>query len=322
MPKNLLFHAAIADRLQLDDPARRQAGGPALGRLIGASAALAAVEIARSLNQPILLLANDPRHADQLEAEIRWFAGLDLPVEHFVEWETLPYDSFSPHQDIVSQRLNVLATLGKQKNGVTIVSSPSLLQRLPPVDYVAARTLELRVGQTLDREEFINSLAACGYLRVPQVDEHGEFAVRGSLLDVFPMGSKRPLRIDFFADELETLRYFDAETQMSGDQVQSIRILPAREIPLDEDDIRYFRQRYRERFEGRPSASRVYREVSDGIAHGGIEYYLSLFFDKTANLLDYLPRDTVILTPTDLRAVLEQAWLEIGERYELYSLDL
>ena len=321
MPKNLLFHAAIADRLQLDDPARRQAGGPALGRLIGASAALAAVEIARSLNQPILLLANDPRHADQLEAEIRWFAGLDLPVEHFVEWETLPYDSFSPHQDIVSQRLNVLATLGKQKNGVTIVSSPSLLQRLPPVDYVAARTLELRVGQTLDREEFINSLAACGYLRVPQVDEHGEFAVRGSLLDVFPMGSKRPLRIDFFADELETLRYFDAETQMSGDQVQSIRILPAREIPLDEDDIRYFRQRYRERFEGRPSASRVYREVSDGIAHGGIEYYLSLFFDKTANLLDYLPRDTVILAPTDLRAVLEQAWLEIGERYEIYSLD-
>ncbi len=316
MPNDLLFNPATVDRLLSGSST-----GAGLGRLIGASASLSVVELARNLDKPLVLLANDPRHADQLEAETRWFAGPDLPVEHFVEWETLPYDSFSPHQDIVSQRLRVLGSLAQQTRGIVIVSGPALLQRLPPVDYVAARTLQLSEGQTLNRQEFIDSLNACGYLRVPQVDEHGEFAVRGSLLDIFPMGSDQPLRIDFFDDELESLRCFDPDTQLSGDKVDSIRILPAREIPLDADDIRFFRHRYRERFEGRPSASRVYREVSDGIAHGGIEYYLPLFFESTANFVDYLPADSVILAPVDLRPVLEQTWLEIGERYELCRHD-
>ena len=321
MPKTTLFNPATIDRLRLADDVTDSTTGAALGRLIGASASLAAVELASLLGRHLVLLANDPRHADQLEAEIRWFAGPELPVEHFVEWETLPYDSFSPHQDIVSQRLRVLGSLAQQRDGITIVSSPVLLQRLPPVDYVAARTLQLKQGQTLDRQEFIDSLASCGYLRVSQVDEHGEFAVRGSLLDVFPMGSDRPLRIDFFDDELETLRYFDSDTQLSGEKIDSVRILPAREIPLDEDGIRHFRHQYRERFEGRPMASRVYREVSDGIAHGGIEYYLPMFFESTANFLDYLPKDTIILAPLDLTPVLEQTWDEIGERYELCRHD-
>ncbi len=296
-------------------------GEPSVGRLIGASASLAAVELASAHEGALLLVANNPRHADQLEAEIRWFAGPDLPVQHFVEWETLPYDSFSPHQDIVSQRLTVLSSLRDFQRGIVIVSGPSLLQRLPPVDYVAARSLQLSQGQTLDRQDFIDSLGACGYLRVPQVDEHGEFAVRGSLLDVFPMGYEQPLRIDFFDDELETLRFFDAETQISGDKVESIRILPAREIPLDDSDIRYFRQRYRERFEGQPSRSRVYREISEGIAHGGIEYYLPLFFESTASFSDYLPKNTIVFAPVDLRQTLDQSWLEIEERFELCSLD-
>jgi len=292
-----------------------------LGRQIGAAAPLVAVELARALRKPLVVLATDPRHADQLEAEIRWFAGADLPVLHFVEWETLPYDSFSPHQDIVSQRLQVLATLGKMQHGIVIVSSPSLLQRLPPVDYVAARTLLLQLGQSIDRQAFTDALTACGYLRIPQVSEHGEFAVRGSLLDVYPMGSTVPIRIDFFDDEIESLRQFDPESQLSGKIIDSIRILPAREIPLDESDVKSFRHRYRERFEGQPSRSRVYREISDGIAHGGIEYYLPLFFDTTASFFDYLPPDSVILAPTDLRPIIDQSWQEIGERYELCSLD-
>jgi len=311
-----LFNPATAAHL-LSCAAR----GAAIGRLTGASAALSAVELARLLERPLLLLAHDPRHADQLEAEIRWFAGEGLPVEHFVEWETLPYDSFSPHQDIVSQRLRVLGLLHHFRSGIVIVSSPTLLQRLPPVDYVAARTLELAEGQSLDRDEFITSVNACGYLRVPQVDEHGEYAVRGSLLDIFPMGAEQPLRIDFFDDEIETLRTFDPDTQLSGDRTSSIRILPAREIPLDDADVRYFRARYRERFEGRPADSRVYREVSEGIAHGGIEYYLPLFFESTANLVDYLPDDTLVLRPADFGPLLDKAWAEINERYELCSLD-
>ena len=172
----------------------------AWGRLIGASLSLAAAELAQRVDQPILVLAEDPRHADQLETEIRFFAGGDLPVEHFVEWETLPWDSFSPHQDIISQRLRVLARLPAMQRGIVIAAATVLQQRLPPVDYVASRSLSLRQGQALPREPFTDSLVASGYLRVPQVSEHGEFAVRGSLIDIFPMGADAPVRIDFFDD--------------------------------------------------------------------------------------------------------------------------
>jgi len=302
--------------------AARASNLEAIGRLTGASAPLAIAELATQLDAPLIVCATDPRHADQLEEEVRFFAPSDLPVLHFVEWETLPWDSFSPHQDIVSQRLSVLSTLPSLKRGIVIASAPSLLQRLPPVDYVAARTLQLDAGQTVDRQAFIDALSAVGYLRVPQVSEHGEFAVRGSLLDIYPMGSGRPLRIDFFDDEIESLRYFDPQTQMSGSKTESIEILPGREIPLDDSDVKYFRDRYRERFEGQPSKSRVYREVSDGIAHGGIEYYMPLFFESTATLVDYFPANSVIFTESNLSAVLQKSWQEVEERFELCNLDL
>jgi transcription-repair coupling factor (superfamily II helicase) len=269
----------------------------------------------------LLLLAEDPRHADQLEAEIRFFLGDAVPVEHFVEWETLPWDSFSPHQDIISQRLRVLAALPGMSSGVIIATIGILHQRLPPLDYVAARSLTLATGQELPREAFTNSLVEAGYLRVPQVSEHGEFAVRGSLIDIFPMGADAPLRIDFFDEEIESLRYFSPENQLSGDKVDAIRILPAREIPLDTDAITTFRHNYRERFEGQPAKSRVYREISDGIAHGGIEYYLPLFFESTASFLDYLPKRCVVLAPDSLDSVLQQFWQETDERYTMRSLD-
>ena len=271
-------------------PALPQPGQAAgWGRLIGASAPLAIAELASSIDRPVLVLANDPRHADQFEAGVRFFGGATLDVRHFVEWETLPWDSFSPHQDIVSERLSVLATAAAMRSGVIVAPATVLLQKLPPVDYVAARSLTLRKGQELPRDAFIDSLAEAGYLRVPQVGEHGEFAVRGSLIDVFPMGSQRPVRIDFFDDEIESLRYFYAETQLSGDVVETVDVLPAREAPLDAVAISTFRENYRERFEGQPGKSRVSRDVSDGIAHGGIEYYLPLFFETTATLLEYLP---------------------------------
>ena len=291
------------------------------GRLVGASASLAVAELATAVDRPVLLLAEDARHADQLEVELRFFAGDACPIEHFVEWETLPWDSFSPHQDIISQRLRVLATLGGLRRGVVIATVTALQQRLPPVDYIAARSLSLQAGQTLPREPFIDSLVDAGYLRVPQVSEHGEFAVRGSLIDLFPMGTDTPLRIDFFDDEIETLKHFAPDTQMSGDAVERVEILPAREVPLDADAIRDFRDRYRERFEGQPSKSRVYRDVSDGIAHGGIEYYLPLFFDETASLIDYLPDACVLILPAGYESLLEQFHAEASERFELCSLD-
>ncbi len=300
-------------------PAPEQPG--AWGRLIGASLALAVTELTAAADRPVVLLAEDPRQADQLEAEIRFFGGDDLPVEHFVEWETLPWDSFSPHQDIISQRLRVLATLPAMRRGVVITAATALQQRLPPVDYVKARSLSLRQGQAMPRAAFTDSLVAAGYLRVPQVSEHGEFAVRGSLIDVFPMGTDMPVRIDFFDDDIESLRHFSPETQISGEKVDRIDVLPAREVPLDADAIRAFRDRYRERFEGQPAKSRVYREISDGIAHGGIEYYLPLFFGTTASLADYLPQDAVVVAPASLESLLEQFHVEARERYELCSLD-
>jgi transcription-repair coupling factor (superfamily II helicase) len=303
-------------------PLAGPSGLPAsIGRLIGAAASLAAVEYALRLDGPVLVLARDPRHADQLETEMRFFVAGELPIVHFVEWETLAYDSFSPHQDIISQRLSVLAALPDLGRGIVIASAPCLLQRLPPKNYVTARSLRLESGQKVDRQAFVDSLIAAGYLRVPQVEEHGELAIRGSLLDLFPMGADEPLRIDFFDDEIESLRRFDVDTQLSGTEVSEIRILPAREVPLDESDILEFRRRYRERFEGQPSRSRVYREVSEGIAHGGIEYYLPLFFDETATLLDYLPRTTVVFKPSDLGAILDQTWKEILDRYDICRLD-
>ena len=292
-----------------------------IGRLIGASAALALVELARRAARPLIVLASDPREADRLELEMRYFAGEELAVSHFVEWETLPYDAFSPHQDIISQRLSVLAALPKLTRGIVVVSAPSLLQRLPPVDYVGARALDLDVGQTIDRDRFVEDLTAAGYRRVTQVEEHGEFAVRGALFDVFPMGSAAPVRVDLFDDEIETLRHFDPDTQVSADRVSALHVLPASEIPLDADSIREFRGRYRERFEGQPSKSRVYSDVSSGIAHGGIEYYLPLFFEASAALLDYCPPACLIAAPTDLDQMLATSWSDIEERYEICSID-
>jgi transcription-repair coupling factor (superfamily II helicase) len=288
---------------------------------VGASPALLAAEIAAKLRSPLLVLAEDPRHADQLEAEIRFFAGDSLSVLHFVEWETLPWDSFSPHQDIVSDRLRVLRALPDLERGIVIASAPALLQRLPPTHYVAERSLELRSGQTLDRNGFIQRLADAGYLRVPQVTEHGEYAVRGSLIDLFPMGNSAPLRIDFFDDEIETIRSFAPDTQLSGDTLPAIDILPAREVPMDDAAIKAFRSRYRERFEGQPAKSKVYREISEGIAHGGIEYYLPLFFPTTASLLDYLPAECPVFAPLGIADILTQADEEIRERHQLANLD-
>ncbi len=311
----------ISSELQLP-----QAGdADAWGRLIGASSALAAAELAQVIaakkQRPLLILAEDPRHADQLESEIRFFTDNTIPIVHFVEWETLPWDSFSPHQDIISQRLQVLATLPNMTSGVIIATVGILHQRLPPLDYVAARSLSLSTGQQLPRDEFTRSLVETGYLRVPQVSEHGEFAVRGSLIDIFPMGTDAPVRIDFFDDDIESLRFFSPDSQLSGDKVDSIRILPAREVPLDATAIAAFRDRYRERFEGQPGKSRVYRDVSDGIAHGGIEYYLPLFFDSTASFADYLPGNCVVLSPASLESLLTQFWSEARERFAMSSLD-
>ena len=293
------------------------------GKLYGSSTALALANAAQLSNVPLLVVTPTAHEAERGVEELRFFLGADpLPVALFPDWETLPYDVFSPHQDIVSERLATLAQLPELQRGIVVIAAATLLQRLPPPAYVLGGSLLLKVGDTLDQESMRQRLTAAGYAAVTQVMEHGEFAIRGALLDVFPMGSALPYRIDLFDREIETIRHFDPETQLSRDQLAEIRLLPAREFPLDEDGIRSFRQRYRARFEGDPQKNVVYRDVSKGLASGGIEYCLPLFFDRTAGLFDYLPHTAIIATLEDTDGAMAQAWSQIEERYEQYRHDL
>ncbi len=296
---------------------------PEWGRLYGASLSLAAAELARRARRLVVLLAPDSHSADQLEQEARFFLAQKAHiVHHLPDWETLPYDLFSPHEDIVSERLRVLSGLAGLREGLLVLPVSTFLQRLAPPDYLAAHAFDLRVGDRLDVEVFRARLERAGYRAVSQVYTHGEFAVRGAIIDVFPMGSAAPFRIDLFDDEIDTLRRFDPETQRSTDRLEAVRLLPAREFPLDEAGIRQFRRRYRERFEGDPNASQIYRSVSAGSPVGGIEYYLPLFFEDTATLFDYLPEDALFVQLADTASQAETFFQSVQARYEQRRHDI
>src|SRR5690606_15280154 len=215
-----------------------------------------------------------------------------------------------------SERLRTLARIPSLSRALVLVAAPTLQQRLPPREFLDAHTLLLERGQRLDLTAMRRRLEAAGYTNVPQVAEHGEFAVRGALLDVYPMGAPMPYRIDLFDDEIDSVRGFDPETQLSGDKVDRVELLPAREFPFDDDAIRAFRQRWRQRFEGDPQRAPVYRAVSDGITPGGIEYWLPLFFDKTASLFDYLPENATIAEVDEVEAALDDARDDTAARHD------
>jgi transcription-repair coupling factor (superfamily II helicase) len=286
--------------------------------LAGSAAGLAIARAAGQARAPFVVIAPDSPALDRLEGELRFYLGEggDLPVLRFPDWETLPYDLFSPHQDIVSDRLGALYRLASLERGVLLVSATTAMGRLAPREYLEAQSLVVDPGQRLDVEQLRRRLEAAGYRCVGQVMEHGEFAVRGSLIDLFPMGSATPFRIDLLDDRVDSLRTFDPETQRSQQRVDAIRLLPAREFPLDEAGIARFRQTWRERFAGDPSAAPIYRDVSKGLAPGGIEYYLPLFFSRTCGLFDYLPAEVVVLRLEGVAESLDVYWRQIQDRYE------
>lgn len=285
-------------------------------QLYGSAAALALAEAMRGDQRLYVVVADGARELERLSAELRFYAGERLSLLTFPDWEVLPYDLFSPHPDITSQRLRTLYELPSIRSGCLIVASDTLTQRLPPRAYVQARAFELKVGETLGLDAFRSRLVEAGYASVSQVTSPGEFAVRGALLDVFPMGSAQPLRIDLFDEEIEAIRSFDPDTQRSLDSLKEVRLLPAREVPLDADAIRDFRRRFRTRFEGDPMRTTIYRGVSEGLAPPGIEFHLPLFFDSTDTLLDYLPKNAVVVHDTGLHGALMRDWQDIGTRYE------
>ncbi|RRV69882.1 transcription-repair coupling factor [Stutzerimonas stutzeri] len=290
------------------------------GNLPGAALSLAIAEAANNAERFTLLLTADSQSAERLQEELAFFAP-ELPVLHFPDWETLPYDLFSPHQDIVSQRIATLYQLPELSHGVLVVPITTALHRLAPKRFLLGSSLVLDVGQKLDVEQMRLRLEAAGYRCVDTVYEHGEFAVRGALIDLFPMGSALPYRIDLFDDEIETLRTFDPENQRSIDKVESIRLLPAREFPLRKEAVTGFRARFRERFDVDFRRCPIYQDLSTGITPAGIEYYLPLFYEETATLFDYLPEDSQVFSLPGIEQAAEQFWNDVRNRYEERRVD-
>ncbi len=290
------------------------------GNLPGAALSLAIAESASSAKRFTLLLTADSQSAERLKEELAFFAP-ELPVLHFPDWETLPYDVFSPHQDIISQRIAALYQLPELTHGVLVVPITTALHRLAPKRFLLGSSLVLDVGQKLDVEQMRSRLEAAGYRCVDTVYEHGEFAVRGALIDLYPMGSALPYRIDLFDDEIETLRTFDPENQRSIEKVDSVRLLPAREFPVKKESVTGFRARFRERFDVDFRRCPVYQDLSTGITPAGIEYYLPLFFDETSTLFDYLPEDTQVFSLPGIEQAAEQFWKDVRNRFEERRVD-
>jgi transcription-repair coupling factor (superfamily II helicase) len=286
------------------------------GKLYGAAPALSIAEAAASAAGPLIVIAPSSREAEALSEEVRFFAGPDLAVRVFPDLETLPYDGFSAHPDITSARLATLAELPRARHGVWLVAIDTLLQRLAPRSYIDAYSLKVHVNETLDLEALRAQLAMAGYAAVTQVAAHGEFAVRGSLIDVFPMGSETPYRIDLLDRDVDSIRRFDPESQRSLEKLDRIHLLPARETPLNPEAVREFRRRYRLRFTGDLQEQAIYRDVSSGIAPGGIEYFLPLFFERTSHLFEYLPPSSVVVDVNDAVSAVESLWNGIVERHE------
>lgn len=287
-----------------------------IGEVQGAATGWLVEQITNQHSAPLLILTKDSESASRIRREIRFFAGNKLPVLLFPDWETLAYDSFSPHQDIISQRLETLYRLQGMKQGVLVVPVSTLMQRIAPKEFVGGNVFWLETGQQLDADLMRQQLIDAGYTLVDTVYEHGEFAIRGAIIDLFPMGTAAPLRIDLFDDEIDSLRTFDPETQRSIDKVERIRILPAREYPFQKDSIDQFKQRWRQRFDVDYGKCSVYQDVASGITPAGIEYYLPLFFEQCSTLFDYLPQSTLIVQQTGLHEAARNFDLSVHARFD------
>ncbi|MBE0368292.1 transcription-repair coupling factor [Pseudoalteromonas aurantia] len=290
------------------------------GQLSGSGLTIALSEGIRNNPELVVIVTPDTPSALRLETELDYLLP-DLPVMVFPDWETLPYDHFSPHQDIISQRLATLNALKKQKQSVLIVPVATLMLRTAPPAFIYGNALQFKVGDTVDAQQLKNALTETGYRHVQQVMEHGEFAVRGSIVDLFPMGSPTPFRFDFFDDDIDSIRLFDIETQRSSDKVENIDLLPAHEFPTNDEDIERFRVEYRNAFGASAEQDSIYMQVTKGNWPSGIEYYLPLFYDQLATIFDYLPENATIVHLGDIEHAADEFWLDVYKRYENRKVD-
>ncbi len=289
--------------------------------LAGASDALALAELAAAHPGRLLaVVTENAADAQRLLDEIPWFAP-NVRVRLLPDWETLPYDTFSPHQDLVSERLATLWAAMQGELDILLVPASTAVYRLAPPEFMAGYTFAFKKGETIDAEKFRAQVTLAGYAHVTQVVSPGEYSIRGGLIDLFPMGSTVPYRLDLFDDEIESIKTFDVDTQRTIYPVPEVRLLPAHEYPMDERGRTRFRQKFREAFEGDPAKSGVYKDVSQGIASAGIEYYLPLFFEEMATLFDYLPSDALFVTQGDASSAMAAFWKDTRSRYDLLQGD-
>ena len=289
-----------------------------LPALAGSSDALAISALGTGTMQ-VVVVAN-PIDAQRLRDEMLWFAP-EIRVCVLPDWETLPYDALSPHQDLVSERLATLYTITRGEADVVLVPASTALYRMAPPSFLAAHTFFVKRGERMDGDAFREQMTLAGYAHVTQVMSPGEYSVRGGIIDLFPMGSTLPYRIDLFDDDVDTIRTFDPDTQRTVYPVDQIRLLPAREFPLDEAGRTRFRSSFRETFEGDPSRASIYKDVSNGIASAGVEYFLPLFFENTATLFDYLPTACRVLLHGDVPTAIADFWRDTQSRYDLLKGD-
>ena len=291
-----------------------------LGELTGAACATLVAEIAERHAGPVVLIAPDMQNALRLHDEIGQFT--DNLVMNLADWETLPYDSFSPHQDIISSRLSTLYQLPTMQRGVLIVPVSTLMQRVCPHSFLHGHALVMKKGQRLSRDALRNQLESAGYRHVDQVMEHGEYATRGALLDLYPMGSEQPYRLDFFDDEIDSLRVFDVDSQRTLEEVDAINLLPAHEFPTDKTAIELFRSQWRDKFDVKRDAEHIYQQVSKGTLPAGIEYWQPLFFSEPLPpLFSYFPANTLLVNTGDLDASANRFQTDTQARFENRGVD-
>jgi transcription-repair coupling factor (superfamily II helicase) len=289
------------------------------------SFALKLVEIAEQHDSLVVVLLADAAQLQPLKKEIQYFTSQSqvLDVVTLPDWETLPYDYFSPHQDIISERLETLYLLPRLSKGILLLPITTALQKLPARSYIEQQSLVLETGQTIILEQIKRLLLDNGYSQVSKVMEHGEYAIRGSIIDLFPTGSIDPVRIELFDDEIDSLRLFDAESQLTKSIIEQFKLLPAREFPTDEAAIARFRQTWRSTFDSDIKASALYRDVSNGIFPAGIEYYLPLFFESLSTIFDFLPEQKALfVTRSKTDSVVEPFWNDLADRYEQHRHDV
>ena len=291
--------------------------------LFGSAAYLAVAELARQHDGLVVLVTEDSNCADGWQSALHFFSGADNPgTFHFPDWETLPYDAFSPHQDIISERLATLQKLPHLERGILVVPVTTLLQKICPRAYVSGNAIELAVGQTLDVAGKRLELDAAGYQASDMVSERGQYAVRGAVMDIFAMGAEHPVRIDLFDDEIDTLRTFDPDTQRTIGRIESLRLLPAKEFPFDEDAVAAFRTNWHNTFNVDVRRCSIYQDVSSYISPNGVEYYLPFFFERLGTLFDYLPANVLVVFEPGVEAAADKHLANVAARYESLRHDI